>query len=96
MNQSRATFSTASPQSAFLFVGDLPAFKESTGDSLSRKDDELSLSLSSKIGAREAARQRWEAFKPLIQRVYVEEDRPYPYLAEILRTNHGFETTYDT
>jgi hypothetical protein len=47
------------------------------------------------LGVREAARQRWEELKPLIQRIYIEEDRPYPYLANLLLTQHGFETTYD-
>ena len=46
------------------------------------------------VGVREAARQRWEELKPIIQRVYIEEDRPYPYLAQLLQTQHGFETTY--
>lgn len=46
------------------------------------------------VGVREAARQRWEELKPIIQRVYIEEDRPYPYLAQLLRDQHGFETTY--
>jgi len=45
------------------------------------------------LGVREATRQRWEELKPLIRRVYIDEDRPYPYLANLLHTEHQFETT---
>jgi hypothetical protein len=44
-------------------------------------------------GIRETTRQQWEALKPLIQRIYIEEDKPFPYLARILRDEHGFEPT---
>lgn len=42
---------------------------------------------------REMTRQQWESLKPLIQRVYIEENKPFPYLVNILRDEHGFEPT---
>lgn len=38
-------------------------------------------------------KQRWESLKPLIQRIYIEEDKPFPYLAKVLREEHGFDPT---
>jgi uncharacterized membrane protein len=48
---------------------------------------------SEQLGIREMARQQWESLKPLIQRVYIEENKSFPYLANILRDEHGFEPT---
>lgn len=45
-------------------------------------------------GKRSISEQEWEDVKPLIQRVYLDENKPFPYLAYILRTEHGFEPTY--
>jgi hypothetical protein len=42
---------------------------------------------------RETSRRQWETLKSLIQRVYIEENKPFPYLAKILREEHGFEPT---
>jgi hypothetical protein len=47
-------------------------------------------------GIREMTRQQWESLKPLIQRIYMEENKPFPYLERILRDEHGFEPTYPT
>jgi len=47
--------------------------------------------LSGEPGIREMTRQQWETLKPLIQRVYIEENKPFPYLARILREEHNFE-----
>jgi hypothetical protein len=49
---------------------------------------------SSSRGCRPISSQEWEDVKPLIQRVYLDENKPFPYLARILRTEHGFEPTY--
>jgi hypothetical protein len=38
--------------------------------------------------------REWEDVKPLIQRVYLDENKPFLYLARILRAEHGFEPTY--
>lgn len=46
-------------------------------------------------GKREMSRQQWEEMKPLIQRIYIDENKPFPYLAHILVTEYGFEPTYD-
>jgi hypothetical protein len=44
-------------------------------------------------GKCEMSRQQWEDIKPFIQRIYIDENKPFPYLAHILRTEHGFEPT---
>lgn len=44
-------------------------------------------------GIRDMTRQQWENLKPLIQEVYIEKNKPFPYLAKILRDKHGFEPT---
>jgi len=46
-------------------------------------------------GVREITRQQWETFKPLIQQIYIDKSKPFPYLAKILRDEYGFEPTYD-
>ena len=42
---------------------------------------------------REISRQQWEDMKSIIQRIYIDENKPFPYLAHTLRTEHGFEPT---
>jgi hypothetical protein len=42
---------------------------------------------------REETRRQWESLKPLIQRIYIDENKPFPYLAKILREEHDFEPT---
>jgi len=37
--------------------------------------------------------QQWEELKPLIEQIYIQENKPFPYLAEVLRRDHGFEPT---
>jgi hypothetical protein len=44
----------------------------------------------------QSLREKWESLKPLIQRVYMEENKPFPYLAGILRDEHGFQPTLVT
>jgi hypothetical protein len=44
-------------------------------------------------GIRETTKQQWEFLRPLIQRIYIDENRPFPYLAKILREEHGFQPT---
>jgi len=45
------------------------------------------------LGLREMTRQQWESLKPLIQEIYIEQDKPFPYLAKILREEYTFEPT---
>jgi hypothetical protein len=45
------------------------------------------------IGAREARNRQWESLKTFIHQVYIEDDKPFPYLAKKLKEEHGFETT---
>ena len=95
MNHPAASVPAASP-CTFLFVKQNLPHEDNDPYSSSGATQELSDFHARALGVRESARQRWEELKPLIQRVYIEEDRPYPYLANILRTQHGFETTYDS
>jgi hypothetical protein len=44
-------------------------------------------------GIRAMSRQQWEELKPLIEQTYIQENKPFPYLAEVLRRDHGFEPT---
>jgi hypothetical protein len=46
-----------------------------------------------KMGAREMTRKQWEDLKPLIEQIYIKENRPFQYLAEVLRRDYGFEPT---
>ena len=45
------------------------------------------------LGVHAATRQQWENLKPLIKQIYIEENKPFPHLAEMLRKDHGFEPT---
>jgi Clr5 domain len=45
-------------------------------------------------GKREISRQQWEEMKPLIQRVYIIENRTFRQLKIILRAEYGVEPTY--
>lgn len=94
MNHSTALSPAASPRT-FLFVAQNTASQENDLHSVSTTSNKTCDFDPRTLGVREAARQRWEELKPIIQRVYIEEDRPYPYLAHLLRTQHSFETTYD-
>jgi hypothetical protein len=49
--------------------------------------------VSANPGIRAMSRQQWEELKPLIEQTYVQENKPFPYLAEVLRRDHGFEPT---
>ena len=48
---------------------------------------------SGESSVRDETRQKWESLKPLIQRIYIDENKPFPYLVTILREEHGFEPT---
>jgi Clr5 domain len=41
----------------------------------------------------QSLKKKWESLKPLIQRVYIEENKPFPYLARILCDEYGFIPT---
>jgi hypothetical protein len=42
---------------------------------------------------RELRNRQWETLKPLIKKVYIDQGKPFPYLAKLLREEHGFGTT---
>jgi hypothetical protein len=50
-------------------------------------------SSSGEVGIREEIRRQWESLKPIVQRIYIDENKPFLYLAKILREEHGFEPT---
>jgi hypothetical protein len=41
----------------------------------------------------EISPEKWDAARPLIQALYMEENKPFPYVADALRTEHGFFPT---
>ena len=43
---------------------------------------------------REVSRQAWEEMKPRIQKLYMDQNRPFPHVARVLRKEYGFEPTY--
>jgi hypothetical protein len=45
-------------------------------------------------GKREISRQQWEEMKPLIQRVYIRENKTFRQLKNILQVEYGVEPTY--
>jgi hypothetical protein len=94
MDHSIALSPAASPRT-FLFVAQNIVSQENDRHSASATNNKSCDFEPRTLGVREAARQRWEELKSIIQRVYIEEERPYPYLAHLLRTQYGFETTYD-
>ena len=42
-----------------------------------------------------SSKEIWEALKPLIQRIYIDENKPFTYLQTILTTEHNFCPTYE-
>jgi hypothetical protein len=44
---------------------------------------------------REASRQEWEQMKPRIEHLYIDQNKPFPYVTRVLRKEYGFEPTYD-
>ncbi|PMD30601.1 hypothetical protein L207DRAFT_641537 [Hyaloscypha variabilis F] len=59
---------------------------ESTSHSMSNEGQ-----ISVNHGTQAMTKQQWDNLKPLIEQIYIEENRPFPYLAEVLRKDHGFE-----
>jgi hypothetical protein len=45
-------------------------------------------------GKREISKQQWEEMKPLIQRVYIKENKTFRHLKNTLRAEYGVEPTY--
>jgi hypothetical protein len=45
-------------------------------------------------GKREISRQKWEEMKPLIQRVYIRENKTFRQLKTVLREEYGVEPRY--
>lgn len=38
-------------------------------------------------------RERWEELKPIIKRLYIDENRTQAYIADVLAESHGFRPT---
>ena len=81
LQTSHSVHSLASPCST-----DLAMSLESTSNSMPNGGQ-----ISINHGAQAMTKQQWENLKPLIEQIYIEENRPFPYLAEVLRKDHGFE-----
>ncbi|PMD45824.1 TPR-like protein [Hyaloscypha variabilis F] len=92
MNRPPTSLSAVSP-GTFLFLDQNHIIGGLDDPNVARTIDTRSEVDQRTLGSREATRLRWEELKPLIQRVYIDEDKPYPYLANLLRTEHRFETT---
>jgi hypothetical protein len=45
------------------------------------------------LGIAERKRLQWESLKPLIQRLYIEENKPFTDIVKIIREKYGFEPT---
>jgi hypothetical protein len=78
-------FDTASPE---LFLNDGSMSLERSVHSMPYEED-----TSTNMGPREVTRKQWEDLKPLIEQTYIKENHPFPYLAEILRRDYGFQPT---
>lgn len=76
---------TALPE---LFLNDGSMFLERSVHSMLYDGD-----TSANMGAREMTRKQWEDLKPLIEQTYIKENQPFPYLAEMLRRDYGFQPT---
>jgi hypothetical protein len=72
----------------FTFIEDGPSAEPTSLHISTLRDVQTS---SEHLGITELKRQQWESLKPLIQRVYIEEDKPFHYVANILSNEHGFE-----
>lgn len=63
-----------------------------TAEQQTRPQVQCEEKLSGDLEVQEMARQQWEELKPLIQKVYIDENKPFPYLAKILE-KEGFKPT---
>jgi hypothetical protein len=86
------TFPSASPSTVTVIQAEWPRDHQHARSS-SNAEAQCCTTVFQPSGVREISRQQWEGLKPLIQRVYIDENKPFPYLADILRKDHGFEPT---
>jgi hypothetical protein len=83
------TFPAALP-GTFIFIEDGPSAEPASLHASTLRDIQTS---SKHLGVAEMKRQQWKSLKPLIQRVYIEEDKSFLDVAAMLRDEHGFEPT---
>ena len=38
--------------------------------------------------------KRWELLRPVIERLYLDENRPLSEVIEVMKTEHGFDAVY--
>ncbi|PMD38715.1 hypothetical protein L207DRAFT_584112 [Hyaloscypha variabilis F] len=88
MNTFESSPSPAALPVTFIFIENGPSAKPTSLHISTLRDVQIS---SEHLGITELKRQQWESLKPLIQRVYIEEDKPFHYVADILSNEHGFE-----
>lgn len=80
-------------QSLFPTASSVSSEPKTSAESISQYSFIFHEPSSGEAGIREETRRQWESLKPLIQRIYIDENKPFPYLAKILREEHGFEPT---
>ena len=74
----------------FTFIEERSAAEQPFQHASKLRDTQVSFE---HLGVAERKRQQWESLKPLIQQLYIEEDKPFTYILEIIREEHGFEPT---
>jgi Clr5 domain len=82
------------------FAAALPTEKQIAEQNLNNIPDEQSSqhlfvypNVSREPGVRKMSSRQWESLKPLIERIYIIENKPFHYVAQLLRDEHGFEPT---
>jgi len=82
-------FPTAWP-GTFAFIEERSAAEQPFLHASTLRDTQVSFE---HLGVAERKRLQWESLKPLIQRLYIEEDKPFTYIVKIIREEYGFEPT---
>jgi hypothetical protein len=81
--------------SALLSDPPWPSISGQAHDNLYVKAVQTGQETSEKISKRQQpSREQWEILKPLIQRLYIEENKTLSRVTQILRDNHSFDPMY--
>jgi hypothetical protein len=70
-----------------------PYYPENTAISTLSTGSEAQQTSSTTGLRQQLSRQEWEVLKPLIERLYIEEDRTFAYIADFLSTQNKFRPT---
>jgi hypothetical protein len=63
------------------------------GDARDARDAVAGASTPPSVSRQTLSKQGWEDLKPLIQKLYIDENRKFTYIADIIREDHGFLLT---